>query len=291
MKSKYSIIEAPLFVGAGLKGTELLPKALLKAGLAKMIGARIAKGPGAMTFSTMVDGTTHALDYAPVEEYCSRLADSVARELEVGRFPIVLGGDCTVLIGCAAACQRQNVDGLLFLDAHSDFSDPGNPDYETASADLYIVSGQGSLSLGNLNGRGTYFKPDNISVFGLRDDEIVEKHGGGDVRAAGIYVRSIDDLLMHGFSNCVFQSLERFVARSQRFWIHLDLDVLDDAVISAVDYRIPGGLSVGEVCEVIRRARATDLAAGLNVTILNPSLDWDGTQVKLVAKMLGSALR
>ena len=44
-----------------------------------------------------------------------------------------------------------------------------------------------------------------------------------------------------GFGNAVDTALDRVASQERRFWLHLDLDVLDDAVLSAVDYRLPGG--------------------------------------------------
>jgi arginase len=60
------------------------------------------------------------------------------------------------------------------------------------------------------------------------------------------------------------------------FWIHLDVDVLDDAIMPAVDYRLPGGLSWDELTAVLRGAVASDRAVGLEITIFNPTLDADG---------------
>jgi arginase len=57
------------------------------------------------------------------------------------------------------------------------------------------------------------------------------------------------------------------------FWIHLDADVLDDAVMPAVDYRLPGGLSFEELAEVLSTAFHSGFTVGLDVTIYNPKLD------------------
>ena len=76
---------------------------------------------------------------------------------------------------------------------------------------------------------------------------------------------------------------ERAVARltrsaaPERFWVHVDADVLDDAVMPAVDYRQPGGLSPDELATFLAAAIATGRVAGVEVTIYNPALDRDGT--------------
>ena len=69
-------------------------------------------------------------------------------------------------------------------------------------------------------------------------------------------------------------------------WIHLDADVLDDRVMPAVDYRLPGGLSWEELSGTLRAVMATGKAVGLNVGIFNPSLDPDGA----IARRLVSCL-
>ncbi len=57
------------------------------------------------------------------------------------------------------------------------------------------------------------------------------------------------------------------------FWIHLDADVLDDTIMPAVDYRMPGGLRFEEVSAVLRRLMGSGRAVGLSLTIFNPLLD------------------
>lgn len=289
MTRPLSIIEAPLFVGAGLRGTEDLPQALLRAGLADRLGAEVVAGPGPMTWDGAIDATVSAPDLGPIAAWLRGLADATARELQAGRFPVVLGGDCTVLIGAAAACRRAGVRRLLSIDAHTDFSLLGDPEFETASADLAIVTGHGPRELTHLDGE-VPFRPEDCVLFGFRDDEYVAAYGGGDPRAAGIHCLPLSHLRARGFGNALRAGLDHLTATGAPFWIHLDLDALDDAVLPAVDYRLPGGLSVGEVQASLIRARATGLVAGITVTILNPTLDHDGSQTRLVVDMLARGL-
>jgi arginase len=64
------------------------------------------------------------------------------------------------------------------------------------------------------------------------------------------------------------------------FWGHLDADVLDDAIMPAVDYRLSGGLSWDELSEVLSRAIASGRLIGIDITIFNPKLDLDGTMAR-----------
>ncbi len=53
--------------------------------------------------------------------------------------------------------------------------------------------------------------------------------------------------------------------------------MLDDAVMPAVDYRQPGGLSPDELVTILAAAMATGRVAGVEVTIYNLARDPDGT--------------
>src|SRR5687768_12772687 len=58
--------------------------------------------------------------------YTPRLADRIGRLVEAEKFPLVLGGDCSILLGAALAMRRMGRFGLAFLDGHSDFRHVGN---------------------------------------------------------------------------------------------------------------------------------------------------------------------
>jgi arginase len=74
------------------------------------------------------------------------------------------------------------------------------------------------------------------------------------------------------------------------FWIHLDVDVLDDAVMPAVDYRLPGGLKWDELSATLRVLVTTGRAVGINVGIFNPTLDEDGSIARSLVSCLVAGL-
>jgi arginase len=73
-------------------------------------------------------------------------------------------------------------------------------------------------------------------------------------------------------------------------WIHLDCDALDDAVMPAVDYRLPDGLHWDELQAVLGAAIATGAVVGIEVTIFNPALDPDGSIARGLVSCLTAAL-
>jgi arginase len=73
------------------------------------------------------------------------------------------------------------------------------------------------------------------------------------------------------------------------FFIHLDADCLDDAVMPAVDYRLPGGLSHPELQTILATALASGRASGMEVAIYNPALDEDGSAGRALTNTLAEA--
>ena len=100
----------------------------------------------------------------------------------------------------------------------------------------------------------------------------------------------LEHIRKRGFGNTLDKALKRLCDNGREFWLHFDVDALQDDVFPAVDYRLHDGLSVGEVVAAIRRAVKTGGVRGVNVTIFNPTLDWDGSQAKLLVNLLGAAL-
>jgi arginase len=76
---------------------------------------------------------------------------------------------------------------------------------------------------------------------------------------------------------------------TREFWVHFDADVLDDAIMPAVDYRLPGGLTLVEIEHVLSHALAHPGAVGMEITIFNPRLDTDGRALSAFLDMLTSA--
>ena len=95
-------------------------------------------------------------------------ADVVGR----GEFPILLGGDCSILLGSTLALRRRGRYGLLFIDGHADFYQPeANPNGEAASMDLAFATGHGPELLTNLEGLRPLVRDEDVVAFGFRDAE------------------------------------------------------------------------------------------------------------------------
>jgi arginase len=110
------------------------------------------------------------LNAESIREVSQRLADKVTLVLDNKQFPIILGGDCSILIGVLLGLRRNGRYGLFFIDGHADFHQPdASSSGEVADMDLAIVSGRGPDILTNIDGLKPLILDQHIVVFGYRD--------------------------------------------------------------------------------------------------------------------------
>jgi len=291
MMKPISIIDAPLVVEAYWSGVSLMAQTLREAGLQGRINANATTQIPLSDWQPYRDPETHILNPGQVRDYSIKIANAVGEDISKGYFPLVVGGDCTVLLGCLLALRREGRYGLYFFDGHADFYQPDiSPSGETADMELGLAVGRGPEIITSLEGRKPLVRESDVVLFGFRDEELIKQHGGQDVRVSKMTCISLSDIRDNGFSNAMERGLEKLLGNVESFWIHVDLDVLDDAVMPAVDYRMPGGLSFGELVSALRRLTTTGKAIGMDVTIFNPTLDWDGALAEKIVDIIAAGL-
>lgn len=285
---KFCIIEAPSILGLKPTGVERLPNALREAGFYDKLSAKVVARVPAPAFNPKRDSATHLLNGAAIANYSRSLAQVVKPVVQSKQFPIVLGGDCSILLGNLLALRKLGRYGLFFLDGHPDFCLPENDAVgELASMDLAIAAGRGPDIVANLDDLCPLVREEDTVVFGYRDGEATEGVGENNIKLTQIYAQTLDAIRQVGVKKAAINALDWLLQKPvDGIWIHLDVDVLDDAIMPAVDYRVPGGMSFEELTEVLQVLIASPKAIGLEVTIFNPSLDPDGS----IARTLTSSL-
>jgi arginase len=289
----FTIIEAPSVLGLFPKGVETLPDALLAAGLGERLEARRAGRVEPPPYDDRRDQQTLLLNPKGIADYSAALADAVGRAIDVGEFPVILGGDCSILLGCLLALRRRGRYGLLFLDGHADFYQPeAEPNGEAASMDLALATGRGPEIVTDLEGRRPLVRDEDVVAFGRRDAEDAEAHGSQRIEDTAIRVVDLAEVRKRGAGDAALSAIKDLSKPEVvGFWAHLDADVLDDAIMPAVDYRMPGGVSWQELITILQVAIASGRAIGLNVTIFNPKLDVDGSIAAAFVDALATGLR
>jgi arginase len=279
--AQFTIIEAPSILGLRPTGVQHLPEAFKAAGLMSELRAEYGGRVSPLSYSSERDKLTLLLNPESIRAFSLQLADTVAFVLHKKRFPLVLGGDCSILIGNLLALRRLGTYGLFFIDGHADFYQPEvSPTGEVADMDLAIVSGRGPNVLTNIDGLKPLVRDPDIVVFGYRDAEQAASYGSQDVRDTNMHVFDLPSVRKFDTIAAAASQAVDILANNELldgFWIHLDVDVLDDSIMPAVDYRLGGGgLSFSELSELLRILVGSDRAVGMDITIFNPLLDFDG---------------
>jgi arginase len=288
-----AIIEAPSTLGLSSHGVERLPDALIGAGLTERLGARRFGRIEPPPRDPERDPETLLLNPQGIADYAVALADAIGEALEVREFPLVLGGDCSILLGSLLALRRRGRFGLLFLDGHADFYQPeAEPNGEVASMELALATGRGPRLVTEIEGFAPLVRDEDVVVFGRRDGEEADAHGSQRIEDTGIHLIELDEIRRDGARLCMEHALARLDRPElQGFWFHIDVDVLDDSIMPAVDYRMAGGLSWDELILAISSARNSSRLIGMQVTIFNPALDSDGAIAANLVDALAAALR
>ncbi len=286
------IVEAPSILGLRPSGVEHLPDALSAAGIADRLRARRAGRVEPPAYDPQRDPETRMRNPRGIAAYSIALADAVGEILDREEFPVVLGGDCSILLGGLLALRRRGRYGLLFLDGHADFYQPdAEPNGEAASMELALATGRGPAVVTDLEGRRPLLRDEDAVAFAFRDADQAAEHGSQplppDLRAV-----SLAEVRRIGVEPAVRAAAAHLTRAGGPgdFWIHLDADVLDDAVMPAVDYRMPGGLGWAELETALRTAIGSGRAVGLDITIFNPRLDPNGSIARSLAETVGRGL-
>jgi arginase len=290
--ARYAIIEAPSVLGLFPGGVEHLPRALLDAGLADAVGARRAGLVVPPPYDASRDTSTGLLNPTGIRDYALDLADATGEVVDAGDVPIVLGGDCSILLGNLLALRRRGRHGLLFIDGHADFYQPAaEPNGEAASMDLALATGRGPDVVTDIEGRRPLVLDEDVVQLARRDADEAAEAGSQRIEDTAVTVIDLPTLRERGVERAASAALERLVRPDlDGFWIHVDCDALDDAVMPAVDYRLPGGLSWDELQTLVQMAMSSDRAVGIEVTIFNPARDKDGSLAHALVGCLTRAL-
>ena len=227
-----------------------------------------------------------------MREFNLALAEVVRDARRKGEFALVIGGDCSILLGALAGAREEGPLFLIHVDGHSDFRHPGNYNFEhdlgaAAGMDLALATGRGEalgtqwpdvtgplvadadvIQLGERESRDTDFAWPDVNDTAINRIDVFEAMTIG---VDGITARIAD----------VLGSAPR-----QGFWIHLDVDVLDQTVMPAVDCPGSPGIALEDLVSILRPLVVDRLCRGMTVTVFDPDLDPDGRYAATIVTLM-----
>lgn len=277
-----ALLSAPTNLGlrppepGGVPGAGKAPEALRDAGLHRRLIARGAVDAGVVLPGRYVDDdrsrpSGRVRNQDAIVEHSRRLSGRLSAILDRGDVPLVIGGDCSLLLGVGLAMSRiPGGAGLVHVDGHTDFRHPGNSDRcaSVAGEDLAAAVGRHQPALADIDGRGPYFSASRTSHVGCRDDD---KHLPEAASLLGLLVpaRRAREAVMHAVADEVMRT-----SGPSGYWLQVDVDVLDPHWMPAVDSPDPGGWSPSELVDLL--SLLAPAAIGASVTVFDPDLDPDG---------------
>ena len=267
-----ALIGVPTNSSGTVDGVARAPAVLRERGLARALARDptfIDAGDLALPAPVPVRGPSGLLAEDALVAMIGQVAEAVGVARRAGRFPVLVGGDCPVILGALAALHAEaDRAGLLFLDGHEDAWPPeDSPTGEAADCELGLALGLFDTGLSpRLRAALPRIDPGDVAAVGPRD--------AGELAAAG--VASLDGRLA-ALIRPAELTADRYAAAlaslPKPWWLHTDLDVLATAELAAVDYPQPGGLTWDQLASLTAAALAAGGCAGWSVCIYNPDLD------------------
>lgn len=220
--------------------------------------------------------------------------DAVTRIREEGRFPIIIGGDCSIMLGGLSACRDAiGRTGLLFVDGHEDAYPPrASPTGEIADMEFAFAVGHHLEELPPAFARRfPAVQPADAVIIGARDTADLEHD---HVQSVAPDIRVLADAVVQKSSVSTLAKREEdrlLTAGVNGVWLHTDLDVLSTASLPAVDYQQPGGFSWRQLSELSRTVVQNPATLGWDVTIYNPDLDPRQVYASDIVRLIVEAVR
>lgn len=297
------IIEMPLDFGASRHGSDMGPSAMRLAGLREKLENA---GHALINYNSPIHinpqeceerGNPKAKYLNAIVRACNELASEVYFDYEKNIFPLVIGGDHSLVLGSlagAAKFAKQNNKrlGVLYVDAHGDF----NTDETTPSGNIHGECLAASCGYGLRELTDLYFpekKVDahNVCFVGTRDLDAGEKRL---MHEAGVTVFTMSDIERQGFPAVVKQVLQFFQTHADIVHVSFDMDVLDPMFAPGTGIPLPAGMTNREALLLMEEMSASAKVFSADIVEVNPILDVRNQTailaVELASRLLGEKL-
>ncbi|QHT55938.1 arginase family protein [Cellulomonas sp. H30R-01] len=287
------LLGVPSSAAAHAPGLERAPAALRAAGLVDALGAAgrdvVDHGdttPARWRHDAPARTVPHDVDRvaAALQEARAAMVDVLA----AGHVPLVVGGECTVMLAVLAAAADAGRDlGVVYVDGGQDLHLPGDHTDEPIADSMGVAhaldlpGAHGALA--GLGPRRPLLTADRLAFVGYADEE-------EDVHGLVPATRLPASVVGTGPEASAADAVR--VAGPDGFVVHLDVDVLDFFTLPLADVPTYGrGLTPPVLARLLRALVRADGFAGLVVVEANPDRDDDaGTHLRALVALLAEAL-
>ncbi len=206
---------------------------------------------------------------ATPEENRTRITAAVARILEAGAVPVVVGGDDSVPIPVLAGFAAVGPVWVVQVDAHLDWRDERDGVREGWSSPMRRASEMPWV--------------DGIVQIGIRGVGSARPADVEAARAYGAKIFTAREIHKDGIGKAV-----EVLPQGARCFLTIDCDGLDPAVIPAVLTQVPGGLTYWHIIELIEGLCTRGTLVGADMVELAPQLDVNNLGVRTTGRILAN---
>ena len=215
----------------------------------------------------------------------------VSVALSASQFPLVYGGDCSVLLATIPAMRDAFVEpGLIFVDGHEDSTPVDrSPDGEAANMEVAILLGfTGEQLKAPLSMAVSSLKTQALAMLGPRDEPWRQTRDV-ETLAGHVLLKNSEEVAADP-AGVTRSAVESISSHTSNWWLHTDLDVLSERDFFARgapgEISLAGGLTWQQLTEVVRTALSVGGCRGWSMSIYNPDLDPDDSQARRIVQMV-----
>jgi arginase len=291
--NKIALIGAPSSAAAFGPGSEKAPAALRAAGLLEKLqsaGFEVTDfGDCAPRYFADDDEHKRARNVPEIVAGLNDLKPRAELAIKSGGLVVVLGGDCTQIIGLLSGARRYYKNlYLLWMDRDADLNTPAStPSGRLDGMALATIIGKGSPELVRFWGEPPLVREPDTVLFGLQRLDPPEVDF---LTRAPLRYNYAVDIQNKGVAAAAQHALVQLHADTREFIVHLDLDVIAQEDFPPVNVPDSGGLSFSDTQTALTEFAKHKNLLGLDVAQYNPDRDPDGSGAKKIVDMLVQVL-
>ena len=294
INSHIAIIGVPLDLGSGRRGVDMGPSAIRYAEILQRL-----KELGYQVHDTGdIPVNRDAIRHLPgirmhyleeIERVNVVLCQRVTEQLDLGRFPLILGGDHSIAIGALAGIrQRTKKLGVVWFDAHGDINTPEtSPSGNIHGMPVAISLGLGHERLTTIGGSDTRVDAKNFVQIGIRDLDPGEKN---HLRELGVTVFTMHEIDRLGMSKVMEEAIRIASDGTDSVHVSFDMDVMDPLHAPGVGTPVVGGITYRESHLAMEMLSAANIVGSAEFVEVNTVLDHGNQTAKVAVALIGSLL-
>lgn len=294
INSHIALIGVPLDLGSGRRGVDMGPSAIRYAEILPRLESLGYQVHDTGDIPVNRDAVRHLpgirMHYLEeIERVSIALCQRVAEQLDLGRFPLILGGDHSIAIGTLAGIrQRTKKLGVVWFDAHGDINTPEtSPSGNIHGMPVAISLGLGHERLTAIGGPTPPLDARNFVQIGIRDlDSGEKKH----LRELGVTVFTMHEIDRLGMSKVMEEAIRIASDGTDSVHVSFDMDVMDPLHAPGVGTPVVGGITYRESHLAMEMLSAANIVGSAEFVEVNTVLDHGNQTAKVAVALIGSLL-